>query len=192
MQENRDKLRMGLPVPPPPVPQSKLEELLTQLVPSEVEKNLERVKNTPKSSRPLPSSYTILQLLKSYTGYHSCMKKAAQHGSISNLAADLPEDTTTDDAVRAKRASILLKIGERHVYEGSYAKAKDVFEEAFSLVFEHQAVHEKLPNDDYARILEWTGMARHWIYDLQGSIKCYQRCAELEPLNVSIVLTEAY
>lgn len=190
MQENRDKLRMGLPVPPPPVPQSKLEELLTQLVPNEVEKNLERVNNTPKSSRPLPASYTILQLLKSYTGYNSWMAKAAKHGSISTLTSNLPEVSAADDAVNARRASDLLKIGERHVYEGSYTNANKAFEEAFGLVDQNEAVQKALPNDDFARILEWTAMARHWIYDLVAATKCYQRCAQLEPLNVSTARTQ--
>ena len=41
-------------------------------------------------------------------------------------------------------------------------------------------------NDDYPRLLEWTGMVKHWTYDLDGAETCYQKCADLEPINVSI------
>lgn len=186
MQENRDKLRLGLPTPPPQVPQSKLEELLTNLVPGEVDKYMEILKAVPKSERPLPSKYTILQLLKSYSGFHSWMSKVAKRGAMSKLKAELPaESPSTDSDSKAKRASALLKIGERHVYDGSFKEARDVFEDAYTLVNDSESVQAALPDDDYPRILEWTGMVRHWIYDLDEAKKCFQKCAEIESVNVS-------
>lgn len=190
MQENRDKLRLGLPTPPPQVPQSKLEELLTNLVPSEVSKHLERLKTVRTSDRPLPSSYTILQLLKSYSGFNSWMSKVAKRGSLSNLKAALAgPGTAVDDASTAKQASALLKIGERYVYDSAYSESKGVFEDAFALVENSESVQKALPDDDYARILEWTGMVRHWIYDLEGSKNCFSKCAEIEKENVSGLLS---
>jgi len=185
MQENRDKLRLGLPTPPPSVDQSKLESILMSLVPGEVEKNLEKIKNTPKSSRPLPSGYTILQLLKSYSGFNIWMAKVAKRGTLSTLKAELSAvETAADDDSKAKRASTLLKIGERHVYDGSYKEASSVFEEALGVVGDDEKVQTALTGDDYPRILEWMGMVRHWIYDLEGSRKCFQKCAALESVNV--------
>jgi hypothetical protein len=35
-------------------------------------------------------------------------------------------------------------------------------------------------------LLEWVGMVKHWTYDLKGSSQCYQICADLEPINVSV------
>ena len=189
MQENRDKLRLGLPTPPPQVPQSKLEELLMKLVPEEVEKNLEKLKSVPKADRPLPSSYTILQLLKSYSGFNSWMSKVARRGALQSLKAELVEaEKAVDSESKAKRASALLKIGERHVYDGAYSDAKAVFEDAFALVENSDEVQSALPDDDYARILEWTGMVRHWIYDLEGSKMCFTKCAEIEKGNVSAII----
>ena len=157
------------------------------LVPGEVEKQLKEIEKIPKSSRPLPSSYTIHQLLKSYSGFNAWMSKVAKRGSLSNLQADLPgAETAVDDQSNAKRASALLKVGERHVYDGAYDKARTVFEEAFALVDGKESVQKALTDDDYPRILEWTGMVRHWTYDLEGSRKCFQKCAQLESVNVSI------
>lgn len=192
MQENRDKLRLGLPTPPPQVPQSKLEDLLAQLVPSEVETNLQRLKMVPKSDRPLPSSYTILQLLKSYSGFNSWMSKVAKRGSLSKLKKELPgAEVEANEESTAKRAGALLKIGERHVYDGAYTESKPVFEEAFALVENDEGVRKALVEDDYARILEWTGMVRHWIYDLEGSKTCFAQCAELEVNNAEILVKQA-
>lgn len=192
MQENRDKLRLGLPTPPPQVPQSKLEELLANLVPEEVEKNLEKLKLVPKSDRPLPSSYTILQLLKSYSGFNSWMSKVAKRGTMANLKSELIEpEKAVDNASKAKRASALLKIGERHVYDGAYNESKNVFEEAFALVENNEEVQKALPDDDYSRILEWTGMVRHWIYDLDGSKECFVKCAEIDKNNAEILVKQA-
>ncbi|CAB9516470.1 import receptor subunit TOM70 [Seminavis robusta] len=192
MQEHRDKLRFGIPTPPPPLSQSKLEELLMKLVPDEVENKLKEIKTAPISSRQLPSNYTILQLLKSYSGYNSWMAKVASRGGLSQLRAELPEvDDSATDETKAKRASLLLKIGQRQVYEGNYKESMSSFEEAFRLAETNPEVQKVLPDDDYSRILEWTGMVRHWIYDLDGAKKCFSMCADLEPLNAQILVKQA-
>jgi tetratricopeptide (TPR) repeat protein len=186
MQEHRDKLRFGIPTPPPVLSQQKLEELLMKLVPEQVEAKMKEIKATPEADRPLPSSYTILQLLKSYSGYNSWMAQVAMAGSLSKLQAALPAtEGATDIPAKAERATLLLKIGERQVYDGMYKKSRESFEEAFALVDGNDEVQKALPDDKYARILEWTGMVRHWIYDLEGAKKCFTRCSDLEPVNVS-------
>ena len=43
MQDNRDKLRLGIPVTPP-VPQSKIEELMGLILPEQIEKTLADLK----------------------------------------------------------------------------------------------------------------------------------------------------
>jgi len=160
-----------------------------ELVPDEVEKQLKIVEGVPKSSRPLPSSYTILQLLKSYSGFNAWMSKVAKRGTMSKLQSNLPAaDAAVDDALKAKRASALLKIGERHVYDGNYDEAKTVFLDAFALVDGDEGVQSALTDDDFPRILEWTGMVRHWMYDLHSSRQCFKKCAELESTNVSTII----
>lgn len=192
MQENREKLRLGLPTPPPSVDQSKLESILMSLVPGEVQKQLKNMEKIPKSSRPLPSSYTILQLLKSYSGFNAWMSKVAKRGSLATLEAGVTAaEAAVDDQSKAKRASSLLKIGERHVYDGAFDEARTVFEESFTLVDGEESVQKAVTDDDYPRILEWTGMVRHWVYDLDGSRRCFQKCAELEPSNAEILVKQA-
>lgn len=162
------------------------------LVPGEVEKEMKKIDAKPKSDRPLPSAYTIHQLLRSYSGFNAWMSKVAKRGPLSNLQKELiGADAAVDDATKAKRASALLKIGERHVYDGAYDKGRTVFDEAYALVDGNESVQKQLTEDDYPRILEWAGMVRHWIYDLDGARKCFQKCVELEPMNSEIVVKQA-
>lgn len=176
MQENRAQLRMGVPLQPP-VSQQKLEEIIAKIIPGEVEKYMaianERV------GRPLPSHYTLMQLLKSFSGYNAWMSKAARGGSVSNLTAALEAETDP-----CKQASIFLKRGLRHVHDSSYEKAAIDFEAGLALVEDKPDLQDTLEDDDYARLLEWAGMSRHWKYDLDGALKAYQKCSELEPTNV--------
>jgi hypothetical protein len=115
------------------------------------------------------------------------MAKAAKDGSVSLLQGELAvlDDKSTDPAVVADRASLYMKIGQRHVYDGAFAPARDAILEAYNLVDGKSNVQDVMKDDDYARLLEWTGMVKHWTYDLDGAEACYRRCAELEPLNVS-------
>jgi tetratricopeptide (TPR) repeat protein len=175
MQDNRDKLRMGIPVAPP-VPHSKLEEILQKVIPKAVEAQVE-INKTKTDERPLPSRHTILQLLQSFTGYHQWMAAAAKEGSVEKLTKDLEgvEEPTA-------RASLLYKRGRRYAYDRDFEGCRNDFEEAFALVGDMDA--DSLVDDDMARLLEWTGMCRHWSYHLDGASKCYERCSDLEPLNV--------
>jgi tetratricopeptide (TPR) repeat protein len=187
MQQNRDQLRMGLPASsPPPVPQSKLEELITKLVPEQMEQ-YETDKGTSggaveENNKPLPSNYTLLQLLKSFTGYNAWMSQAAKDGptnAMETKLAALPETALAD------RASILLRQGRRYVFDGNYDKARQTLLKAYNMVKGHPEVYNIMEGDDFARLLEWTGMVKHWTYDLDGALSCYEACADLEPLNVS-------
>ena len=175
MQEHRNSMRMGLPVPPPPVPQSKMEEILTKVLPDEMAKYTDTT-----NGRPLPSKYTIVQLLRSYSGYNAWMGQAAKDGNVTVTAED-----------GAVRVSELLKRGRRYVYDGDYEKATADFEEACSLVDKDSTVADDLPEDDHARLLEWTGMVRHWHFDLDSALKCYTKCADLEPTNPLILVKKA-
>jgi tetratricopeptide (TPR) repeat protein len=185
MQQNRDKFRMGLPASsPPPVPQSKLEELIALVMPEELEKYAAKMEADKKDS--LPSNYTLLQLLKSYTGYNAWMAKAARYGAVGGLQKqldDLPQ--STDPTAVADKASLMMKMGRRYIYDCKYDKARDTIVEAYRLVKGKPEVQSAMKDDDYARLLEWTGMVRHWMYDLNGAEKCYMECSDLEPINVS-------
>ena len=188
MQQNRDQLRMGLqPSSPPPIPQSKLEELITKVVPEHLERYEKLLEDRKKDSSTLPSDYTLLQLLKSYTGYNSWMAKAAKDGPIDKLEKEL-QSLPQDDAPAAvaDRSSVLMKMGRRYVYQGNYQKARQTLLTAYEMVKGKPEVYNIMKDDDYARLLEWAGMVKHWTYDLDGAIDCYQQCAALEPLNVSV------
>jgi len=189
MQQNRDKLRMGLPAStPPPVPQSKLEELIAAVMPDELERYAAKMEAEKKDS--LPSNYTLLQLLKSYTGYNAWMAKAARDGAVTGLQKQLDSlpQQSTDPTVVADKASLMMKMGRRYIYDCKYAKARDTIIEAYGLVKGKPEVQAVMKDDDYARLLEWAGMVRHWMYDLNGAEKCYKECVDLEPINAEILV----
>ena len=188
MQQHRDQLRMGIPpATQPPIPQSKLEELLQKVLPGHMEELLVSSKNKDL----LPSDYTLKQLLKSYTGYNAWMAKAAKDGGVGPLKKQLEEMGNDEDPERvAQRASILLKMGRRQVYDATFADARATFLKAYELLLQQgeqkMEVKKAMKDDDYVRLLEWIGMAKHWSYDLDGASECYQECIEMEPINVRI------
>lgn len=188
MQQHRDQLRMGLPASaPPPIPQSKLEELVQKLIPDQLDEYFNKAQELQKNNPRLPADFTLSQLLKSYTGYNAWMAKAAKDGPISKLRKQLesmPKDST-DETVIADKASLLMRMGRRYVYDGMYSLARETILKAFNMVDGKPKVQAVMKDDDYARLLEWTGMVKHWTYDLNGADSCYQKCAELEPINVS-------
>jgi hypothetical protein len=108
MQENREKLRMGIPVAPL-VPHSKLQELLQKVIPTAVQAQLE-INKTKTGEHPLPSKHTIQQLLQSFSGYHSWTAAAAKEGSVNKLTKDLK-----DEKEPVAHARLLFKRGRRHV-----------------------------------------------------------------------------
>jgi hypothetical protein len=190
MQQNKDTLRMGLPpATQPPVPQSKLEELLQKVLPEQLDELEKTINSVNKHS--LPSDYTLTQLLKSYTGYNSWMAKAARDGSVDKLQKELdaiPVEAVPDPTTVADRASIMLKIGRRCVYDTKFAQARTTFLDAYELVKGKSEIQKVMKDDDYVRLLEWVGMVKHWTYDLDGATKCYQECSDLEPINVSFTV----
>lgn len=190
MHQHRDQLRMGLPASsPPPVPQAKLEELVQRIIPPMVEEYGNEALAKQMANPQLPSSYTLGQLLKSYTGYNAWMAKAARDGSVTTLKkqlAELPtESTGADPTVTADLASAWMKIGRRHVYDADYSFAREAIIKAYTMVENKPDVQAVMKDDDYPRLLEWTGMVKHWAYELDEAEACYRKCAELEPLNVS-------
>jgi Tfp pilus assembly protein PilF len=179
-------IRMGMPIPPAPVSPSKMEELLNNVLPEEMQLYTERFQKLPKK---MPSAYTILQLLKNYSNYNSWMAQAAKDGSVTKLTEELVEATDTAES-KAKRAMLLLKRGRRHVYDRSNAEASADFEEAYALVANDDAAQEAMEEDSFARLLEWTGMVRHWHHNLSSAIQCYEKCSNLEPTNTRVLVMQ--
>jgi import receptor subunit TOM70 len=196
MRQHRNSLRMGLPIPPPPVSEMKLHDLLKLILPEAVvpyEKELDE-RNSGGGVASLPSPYTIVQLLKSYTNYNSWMADAARSGSAASMA--IP-DVSSDPGEIANRATLLMKRGQRYVYDGRYDLASSDFEQGFVLVTsipdadERKLVIDAISDDAYARLLEWTGMVRHWHHNLEGSMAAYRMCAEVEPTNALVLVKQA-
>ena len=181
MRENRDKLRMGIPVQPP-IPQDKIEQLLGHIIPEELEQALGKIKDTP---RGLPSNYTITQLLKSFTGYNAWMSQAARDESSPALSIKLEETKEGDNLTKV---SLLLKRGRRYMYEGRYDLATKDFDIAYEVVEKDEKLKDSF--EEYPRLLEWVGMCRHLRYDLAGAAACYEKCSDLEPLNVRFCLRQ--
>eukprot|EP00573_Skeletonema_grethae_P000034 CAMPEP_0201687564 /NCGR_PEP_ID=MMETSP0578-20130828/1568_1 /ASSEMBLY_ACC=CAM_ASM_000663 /TAXON_ID=267565 /ORGANISM="Skeletonema grethea, Strain CCMP 1804" /LENGTH=673 /DNA_ID=CAMNT_0048171727 /DNA_START=53 /DNA_END=2074 /DNA_ORIENTATION=- len=212
MNDNRDKLRLGLPpTGPPPVPQSKIEELVTFIQPQEIARAQEAMASNAVESRALPSSYTIIQLLKSFSGYNKWMSDAARGGTVAKFTSqleDLLEGVPRKSMVAfsdnlATKASLLLNRGRRYAYEKDFVKAVKDFDEAYALVEDKdgsdesdhdevkKAIVTAMGNVDYCRLLEWCGMCKHLRFDLKGALECYERCSELEPENTEILVKRA-
>jgi mitochondrial import receptor subunit TOM70 len=184
MKDNRDKLRMGIPVQPP-IPQNKLEEFIQMLLPPEIEKYLAVTANS-KVERPLPSDHTLSQLLKSFQGYNSWMAKAGRDGTVDSLSTQLAEAETD-----AAKATLLMKRGRRHAYDQNFQESARDFDAGYLLVNKKPEVQEAMEEDAYARLMEWAGMAKHWKYDLDGATKCYEIVSDLEPMNAGILVKQA-
>lgn len=187
MQDNRDKLRLGIPVTPP-VPQSKIEELMGMILPGEIEKSLAQVqKKYGNADRPLPSCHTIIQLLQSFAGYNSWMAQAAKDGGLAALTDKL--NAANSDV---EKVEILLKRGRRNAYHRKFEDCKNDFETAYGMLQSGgDELRAMLDDGIYARVLEWTGMCRHLRYDLEGAIKCYEACSDADPTNAEILVKRA-
>jgi tetratricopeptide (TPR) repeat protein len=209
MNDNRDKIRLGLPpAGPQPVPQSKIEELVTLIQPEEMKKAQDALDAKSVDERALPSTYTILQLLKSFSGYNKWMGDAAKGGTVAKFTSQLEDllDHVPRKSVEAYadnlavKATLLSHRGRRHAFEKDFASAVKDFDEAYALVEDKEGANENdhedmkksivnaMGSEEYARLLEWVGMCRHLRYDLKGSLECYERCCELEPENVSSIV----
>mmetsp|Transcript_27597 Transcript_27597/g.58318 ORF Transcript_27597/g.58318 Transcript_27597/m.58318 type:complete len:679 (+) Transcript_27597:158-2194(+) len=212
MNDNRDKLRLGLPpTGHPPVSQSKIEELVTLIQPEEIKRAQEAMASKTVESRALPSTYTIIQLLKSFSGYNKWMGQAAKGGTLAKFTSQLedlldhvPRKSTVAYADNAAtKASLLLHRGVRYAFEKDFVKAVKDFDDAYAMVEDtsgsDEADHEEMKKaivgamekDDYARLLEWAGMCRHLRYELKGALECYERCSELEPENTELLVKRA-
>ncbi|KAL3784526.1 hypothetical protein HJC23_012161 [Cyclotella cryptica] len=212
MHDNRDKIRLGLPPSgSPPVPQSKIEELVMEILPAEMERVEREMGKRKLEERALPSTYTIVQLLKSFSGYNKWMGEAARGGTVEKFTSqleDLLDHVPRKNAVAyvdnvAVRSTLLYQRGKRYAFEKEFEKAVKDFDAAYDLVRDVQGVgepdHEEIKKgiteamdkEDYARLLEWAGMCRHLRYDLKGASECYERCSELEPDNTELLVKRA-
>lgn len=212
MNDNRDKLRLGLPpTGHPPVSQNKIEELVTLIQPEEMKRAQEAMAAKDVEKRALPSTYTITQLLKSFSGYNKWMGEAAKGGTVGKFSSqleDLLEHVPRKRLVAfadnsATKATLLLHRGSRYAFERDYVKAVQDFDDAFALLEDKDgkddATHEEVKKEvvnamekvDYARLLEWAGMCKHLRYELKGALECYERCSELEPENTELLVKRA-
>lgn len=181
MQDNREQLRMGIPITPP-IPQSKVEDLMGKILLTEVPRHFDEITSKRKENpdaTPLPSVYTILQLLKSFSGYNSWMAAAARDGDIATLTKNIEE--AGEDSIEG--AKWMLKRGRRYAFEFQFEPACKDFEVAFDLV-EKTENGEELFGEEFIRLLEWVAMCKHLKYNLDDATKYYERCTELEPNNV--------
>lgn len=187
MSDNRENLRLGIPMTPP-IPQSKVDELMGKILVTEVPKYFNKIvaarKENPDAS-PLPSVYTVLQLLKSFSGYNSWMAAAASEGDISTLSKNV--DQASDDIEKAKW---LWKRGRRYAYENQFELACNDFNAAYEYVQKLEN-GEDLFGEELPRLLEWVGMCRHLKYNLDAASECYEKCCELEPNNSEIFVKRA-
>ena len=213
MNDNRDKLRLGLaPTGSPPVSQTKIEELVTLIQPGEMERVQKAMALRDVVERPLPSTYTITQLLSSFSGYNKWMGEAAKGGVVSKFTSQL--DELDKDVVPRKslvafadhvatKATLLLHRGRRLAFEKNFIKAVADFENAFALIEDvsgkDESDHEEakaeiikaMEKDDYARLLEWYGMCNHLRHELKEALVCYERCSALEPDNTELLVKRA-
>jgi import receptor subunit TOM70 len=213
MNDNRDKLRLGLaPTGSPPVSQTKIEELVTLIQPGEMERVQKTMALRDVVERPLPSTYTITQLLSSFSGYNKWMGEAAKGGVVSKFTSQL--DELDKDVVPRKslvafadhvatKATLLLHRGRRLAFEKNFIKAVADFENAFALIEDvsgkDESDHEEakaeiikaMEKDNYARLLEWSGMCNHLRHELKGALVCYERCSALEPDNTELLVKRA-
>lgn len=187
MQDNRDKLRLGIPVTPP-VPQSKIEELMALILPGAIEEAMDDIKSKyGDQEKPLPSCHTILQLLQSFAGYNSWMAQAARDGGLNVLTDKFNAASNDTEKIEA-----LLKRGRRYAYHKKFEKCKEDFENAFEMLEKGgDTLKTSLESDTLARVLEWAGVCRHLRYDLDGALKCYEACSEVEPDNAEILVKRA-
>ena len=213
MNDNRDRLRLGLPpAGSPPVSQSKIEDLVAIVRPGEIERAKAAIgKRDGGRDRPLPSTYTVSQLLTSFSGYHRWMGEAAGGGTTSKFTSQI--DDLLDNVPRrnmvayadnaAMKAALLLRRGRRYAYEKDYARAVKDFEDAYAIAEDEggsgEADHveaksmiaKAMEGDDYARLLEWSGTCKHLRYDLGGASACYERCSSIEPGNAELLVKRA-
>lgn len=187
MNENRDKIRMQLAIPQPPVSQSKIEELLAQILPAEMDSQFERNKSST-TRRSLPSVHTIVQLLQSFTGYNSWMASAAREGSADALTKKIEETEDSPENSSAK-AILLYKRGMRYAYDGKYEKTTEDIDSAYKLA--KSSGCETDMKEYYVKLLEWAGTCRHLRYDLKGADECYRECIELDPANPELLVKRA-
>jgi len=190
MQANRESLRMGIPVTPP-LPQSKIEDIMAKVLPKEIEKELKKIEERAKDSsvsKPLPNAHTISQLLQSFTSYNTWMAAASRDGNLNSLTVKL---NALKDDEKVQKIELLLKRGRRNAYHQKFESMREDFEAANKLLEEDEKLKDLLEGDTYARILEWVGMCRHLTYDMSGALKCYELCSDLEPTNAEILVKRA-
>jgi import receptor subunit TOM70 len=79
----------------------------------------------------------------------------------------------------------------RYVYDRKYEEASQDFEEAYAILQNHPDLIVMLEGDTQARILEWTGMVRHWHYQLDSALEILGKAADLEPDNALLLVKQA-
>jgi len=181
MREHRDKIRMGLPTPAPPVSQEKMEQAMMHVLPLDIETQFAIL--TKREQQALPSQYTIHQLLESFSGYNAWMARAAKGGSIETL------NNSIEGADGIEKVILMFKRGLRYAYDGVFEKSAEDIDAAYALVMADG--HQGDLKEDYVRLLEWVGMYRHLRYNLKDAQTCYEECSDLDPTNAELFVKRA-
>ena len=203
MKEHRDVLRMGIqPSTKPPVDQEKIESLMANILPSELEKVAE-VKRKEKESgkeNPIPCANTIISLLKSFRGYNSWMSTTAKDLDVAALTKELESlkaqnSKSTKDLLTTM--GLFLRRGKRYAFEKNFVLAVADFDDGMKIVEKIASSSDKSSllsleaNTNYPRLLEWAGLSCHLRYDLDKAAKLYDTCSELEPTNAELLVKRA-
>ena len=205
MQEHRDRLRMGLPLPPnvkPPVDQSQIESLMEKVLPIELERIMEEKEKQKQEGKAnkVPSINTITSLLKSFRGYNSWMSAAAKDETttaLSEMIERSSNDSSEELSVLIDRMSLHLRRGLRYAFDKNFSLAVEDFDTGIDIVEQIEkngSPSDKIvleSNENYPRLLEWAGLGKHLRYDLNAASKLYEKCSELEPTNTEILVKRA-
>jgi mitochondrial import receptor subunit TOM70 len=179
MQQHRESMRMGRPPPPLPIPQSKIEEIVDHIVTKEVDKYKSMLEN---KQQILPSSYSILQFLRTYSDYHNWMKQAED---------DVPLPEKLPDEI-VDQVKLWFKRGRLYAHDRQFQAAANAFEEAEKLLLSNdESVTGELEADMLGRLYEWLGMTKHWHHDFEAALACYDKVQKLEPNNSRIYVKKA-
>jgi tetratricopeptide (TPR) repeat protein len=179
MQENKAYMQNGLPMPPPPIPSTKLEEILLHVVDMEKDTYLKQMQFK------MPGKFTITQLLKSYSSYNDWSKAAQDGPTVATLTNRLKDAKSDCDKV-----PLLYRRALRYVLEREYEMATVDFELAFSMVTEMPDLI-KSSGIDYVDLLEWVGMVRHWHFKLDLALECLQQAARTDPNRAGLLVKQA-
>jgi len=119
------------------------------------------------------------------------MEAAEKDNTVYDLTEEIQAANPEEDANAYAR--LLLRRGRKFAYSRKFDDAASDFERALAAVEKEGGNDDAAETfgEDYPRLLEWVGICRHLRYDLSGALECYDRCGNLEPTNVEILVRKA-